>query len=744
MIKNRLHFILRFLPLLVLTGAIHPKYGLDGFPFNNKIEVILFLTSLFCIFSGNKKIRKKTVFIFIFLSFISISLSFLNSQNSFEACYKTDQTPTSNFMMSFNITDNCQFSYEEPFNKEKTRSDFLLNFNSNPKNARGIDLTNWDLYFFNQTGFNFYDKKYYGGQNDLDIKMHWVSKNNNFERVSYNYLKQNDALNLFDYGFTNIVFPIEPSRTWLSFGVNWKSKSNAQEQDVLINYVGEVELKINNKTIKLPNSYKELASSKIKLPENSSVVINYFYRYNAGINSYPNIPYASFSITDINGQSLNPLKTNFESILEFINLIIVFIIFLNAILIVERKSNNLLINFSLLLIIFFFYEKIPSSLTDYIEISLIGVVAYLIFYKKIHDIRSFDGVILSISLLSIKNLDIYNNVLYSFGGSDPLNYESWSQQIIHFASLQGGENIFLYQPGYRYLLSIIHLILGDSHVAISLMARFIFVILLLQLFINLSKITKIHNVFLSLNLLILYIFFSTYSSKLNLYSSLSEWPTWLIGLGIAIYIFKDNLSFNDTIYISILIGLCFLLRENQLPGLLILSIIFFIKNKEKIKYISASIGVLGFFFLLPFLHNLIYGNKFVLNQDVFISGYYYLSPRDLFLNFSDVQGQLIFQLNFLISNPLYEDVAIMAGQVLPLIVIFIILQWSFVAIRSIFDGSKNSFNKFLFIVLPLSFLILHIFYQVHTYFPRHIMQGYLFMVISTVYLYLTKEESSVI
>ena len=72
MIKNRLHFILRFLPLLVLTGAIHPKYGLDGFPFNNKIEVILFLTSLFCIFSRNKKIRKKTVLIFIFLS-----LSFL-------------------------------------------------------------------------------------------------------------------------------------------------------------------------------------------------------------------------------------------------------------------------------------------------------------------------------------------------------------------------------------------------------------------------------------------------------------------------------------------------------------------------------------------------------------------------------------------------------------------------------------------------------------------------------------------
>ena len=49
--------------------------------------------------------------------------------------------------MSFNITNGCQFSYEMPFNKEITRNDFALNFNSDPKNARGIDFTNWNLYF---------------------------------------------------------------------------------------------------------------------------------------------------------------------------------------------------------------------------------------------------------------------------------------------------------------------------------------------------------------------------------------------------------------------------------------------------------------------------------------------------------------------------------------------------------------------------------------------------------------------
>ena len=72
--------------------------------------------------------------------------------------------------------------------------------------------------------------------------MHWISKGNDYERVSYNFLKQNNSLNLFDYGFVNIVEPVEPSRNWLSFGVNWISKSSVEKQDILISYVGEVKI----------------------------------------------------------------------------------------------------------------------------------------------------------------------------------------------------------------------------------------------------------------------------------------------------------------------------------------------------------------------------------------------------------------------------------------------------------------------------------------------------------------------
>ena len=55
-------------------------------------------------------------------------------------------------------------------------------------------------------------------------------------------------------------------------------------------------------------------------------------------------------------------------------------------------------------------------------------------------------------------------------------------------SLRGGEDIFLYQPGYRYLLSLLHLVFGDSHFSIVLFLRFLFVYLIFKLFLYLLSV----------------------------------------------------------------------------------------------------------------------------------------------------------------------------------------------------------------------------------------------------------------
>ena len=283
--------------------------------------------------------------------------------------------------MSFDIDQDCQFSFSNPFNRSITRTDFNLNFNPNPIKALGISKTNWDLYFFNQTGFNFYDKSFYGASNDQGIKMHWIYLDGKLVRESYDYLENNPNTILYDYGFVNPVTSVEPSRDWLSFGVVWKSNSNTEKENVLVAYVGEVTIKINDDIIKLPNSYSSVNKKEISIPKNSSVQVNYFYRYNAGINSFPNIPYASFAINDLNNQTINIFQSQNDEILENLNFIIFLIVIFNSLSNIKNKPVRKKCHLVMFLLYMIGFFLIPDSLAEYIEILTMGIVGYFIFFK---------------------------------------------------------------------------------------------------------------------------------------------------------------------------------------------------------------------------------------------------------------------------------------------------------------------------------------------------------------------------
>ena len=736
-IENK-KILISFLPLFLLMFPTNKSIGLDGFPFEGKVEVLLFIVCI-CLpfFAKNLDTMPQRHFrIIALLTFLFILTQSISNNYSFQACYSTESTPVSNFEMNFNTENKCQFSFDKPLNKDITRTDYFLNFNQHPQNNQSIEYTNWNLYFLNQTGFNFYDKSFYGGNNDLDIPIHWILKDNNYERVSYNQyseLKKKEDVNDFDYGFNNLILPIEPSRSWLSFGVNWSSKnlSNYQEK-VKISYVGEVRITIDKKEINLEPSYTEPNIHILQIPKGASVELDYFYRFNGLINSIPNIPYASFALTDLDDNFINIYQSNEGRVLNLVSLLIFLIIFFVIFLSIVSSKKNLTFYILGSCAVLFITEILPSNYADIVEILIILLTVFYIAIKKKYKIHNFLLAILTITLLSVKNMNINGNTLYSLGGSDPLKYESWSQQIVYFFSLQGGEDIYLYQPGYRYLLSLFHIIFGDSHLSLVIFSRFIMVFLIFYIYLMLFEKYKDKTYFIGFNFILTYVLLSTYSSKLNLFSSLSEWPTWILGLIIIKLLLSKDYDFKSLHLMSFLLGTCFLIRENQLPGLLYLIFLIMYLKKDKKSFIQL-LSFFSVFIFLPFLHNFIYGGKFVLNQDVFISGYYYLSPLDLLFKFNEVSDKLIFQLNYLLANPLSEGVRIMSGKIFPLTISIIIIQWIFFFLLK----NKNLQNFFYFLI-PLSFLGPHIFYQVHTYFPRHIIQGYLFMIASTLLINLNK------
>ena len=125
-----------------------------------------------------------------------------------------------------------------------------------------------------------------------------------------------------------------------------------------------------------------------------------------------------------------------------------------------------------------------------------------------------------------------------------------------------------------------------------------------------------------------------------------------------------------------------------------------------------------------------------MEKNIFRSDVFYLSPIDLLLNFSAVYEKFIFQLNYLIANPLNDGVRLMSGKIFPITVSLIILQFFYV-----FAKRNKNLTNFLYFIVPFAFLGPHLFYQVHTYFPRHIIQGYLFMIASTILINLNRKNS---
>ena len=95
----------------------------------------------------SESMSKKHFRLIMSLTFIFFLIQIFSDNDDYHACYKTEFTPISNFEMNFNIADNCQFSFDQPFDKTITRNDYFLNFNQNPENNKSIEYTNWNLFF---------------------------------------------------------------------------------------------------------------------------------------------------------------------------------------------------------------------------------------------------------------------------------------------------------------------------------------------------------------------------------------------------------------------------------------------------------------------------------------------------------------------------------------------------------------------------------------------------------------------
>jgi hypothetical protein len=206
-------------------------------------------------------------------------------------------------------------------------------------------------------------------------------------------------------------------------------------------------------------------------------------------------------------------------------------------------------------------------------------------------------------------------VEYRRGGDDWLTYESFARSILETWSLRGAEDVFFYQPLFRYLRFTEHLVLGDGDPFIWTWAITALVWSLFWLWAMArgrrrapTRTRALVRVLPGLLLLLL----ATSGTVLSLLRvGASEYPTW-----IALPLFLPMLFVSSAPRVwrlgAILLGLSLLTRMNHLPAALVTLLLFLWRAREIRPRAAIGAGLLfGAIALLPALHNAHYGGRFV-------------------------------------------------------------------------------------------------------------------------------------
>jgi len=339
-----------------------------------------------------------------------------------------------------------------------------------------------------------------------------------------------------------------------------------------------------------------------------------------------------------------------------------------------------------------------------------------------------------------------SSVLYHAAGTDFLAYDSWARTIMEDRSLRAGEDVFFFQPGFRYLLFLERTFLGDATFFVLAAGMTTLIMGVFYFAYELTIGSTLNRRFVVALLgAALAILFQTADVSSLVALGASEYPTWcFLLLGISLLFGRPSTA--KWVGGGCFLGLCFNLRPNQLPGVTYLLFIFlvFVPRGTRSRAALAAIPAFLVIALLPAVHNLVYGHELVfLPTNSKHPQAVVLHLRDIPRLFSDpeVHNRFTSQLRRLIyMRPSDREVrealgmAIAYAKSVEVVIRTIQIAWVLTVVVVLARWRRTTAVSKLMLLLPISFLAPHIFLHVVFYFPRHIMVGYVAMAASVMYV----------
>ncbi|MFL2658799.1 MAG: hypothetical protein ACJ0GT_00085 [Candidatus Actinomarina sp.] len=646
LIKKNIKLISKFVFVLIFIFPVKGMGYLSGIPFNSKLFFILFVLILICVYKAKDNYLKICSIFFITI-FIFKVIFILNPPNLWSICVDDSSTPI-----------------QSRFNYEYIDSPCAKSFN----NLNSI----------------FTDKVTVINYETLDPDYEWLGANSS-----------NFPLGFLNHSKFNIY---ELRRDWLPFKMNLYKELDKNTSQLEINYIGELTVKFNDGTtgFAIPTRYWNENTVVIEVPEGANfVTIKYSYiqwkikQIPTLKSGYPYERFAKLKIIEKGSPDNNRELYSLFVILGFL------ILNLKNLFREVDKNYLLLLSLSILFSLIYNFDLSQNRL-----IKLYAYLSLLLIYLFFNNLKFAHINFLHIFiLLSFVIIDYpWNNfdLIVKPGGSDSLTYENQARLMLEGDGLRGGASIFLYSPGYRYFLFLLHTIFGDFWnvvwiAILSLCVNFIYL--------NADRYNPIS---------FLFILFLISDNVRNIFLYGMSEASALVLFLISIYLINREKIFPGVL----LMGIGVLVRPET--GLYALLVLFLNYKKLKLRNYASFGGLLA----LPLIHNLYYGNEFI----VLTSGWNY--GRNLDFDFAK-------NLNYLLINPFNEKILMTLGSTIIYIGFSVLVLSILNFLISIYKQQGFLNNKFF--LYGILNLLPFVIYDPELFYPRHIIIGLCFLSLNNIY-----------
>ncbi len=436
----------------------------------------------------------------------------------------------------------------------------------------------------------------------------------------------------------------------------------------------------------------------------------------------------------------------FLDLLVMLGFLLIFVIFLAAL---KRNLSQMARLTILCLTSNLIFTNLSFSWWGYKSVVIPIVIGVLISYSLQRDrslnlIGVIPGVLAIIAGPTINLARSFQNglgdapwwgfQLFRGRASDWFVTQGYARRIFVDGSLNGGENLFYFQPATRYLVFIQHLLFGENDVLLGILMGC--GILMAIVFVAREALKRIDST-RSHHLLTFFVVacFVTFGDQIFLgFASApsSEYPTWVLIFLIFGLILRGNISQSTAIIGTIMAALTAQFRPNQAFGafflfLLIQSELVASENSRQLLTRLQLCIVFVTTMSLSLMHNLYYGFEFVffsVTGDINSNSSY----SDFLNIFNDetVRAMLIDKLSLTLNlgwPPSTVSITFWSLQLIWLL-----------AIANTIRLRTTGFKVWIALIFPLTYSVPQLPYDISSYYPRHVVATQLAFGLSGLYV----------